>query len=197
MPVSIFPVTSDRWPDLEALFGPKGAYAGCWCMFWRLDKAQYKQAGREGRREGLKALALQGRVPGLLAYVDGQPAGWVSLGPRQDYPFLEASRLLKRVDDLPVWAIVCFFIARPYRKQGLMLALLQGALAYACQQGAVALEGYPTDLQSPRLAGQPLRGCTGYMGIASAYREAGFIQVGQVSETQLVMRYTFQESGNR
>lgn len=186
--LEIHSATAERWPDLETLFGEKGAYAGCWCMFWRLPRADFKKMKGEGTKAVLKEMTCKNEIPGLLAYVDGQPAGWCAVGPREDFAAIEASRVLKRVDDQPVWSVVCFFMGKPYRKQGLMTALLQGAMEYAREHGATMLEGYPLDMQSPPLAGQKLSTFGGYMGIASIYRAAGFVEVGRASETQLIMR---------
>ena len=184
----VFPVTADRWPDLESLFGPKGAYAGCWCMNWRLKRSVYKELDGEGRKDELRNLTYNNRVPGVLAYADGAPVGWCSIGPRQEFAALETSRILKRIDDLPVWSIVCFYVAKTARRSGLMKALLRGAVDYARQQGARIVEGYPIDMQTPLLAGQKLTGYSGFMGIASVYRDAGFVEVDRASETQLIMR---------
>ena len=184
----VFPVTADRWPDLESLFGPKGAYAGCWCMNWRLKRSVYKELDGEGRKDELRNLTYNNRVPGVLAYADGAPVGWCSIGPRQEFAALETSRILKRIDDLPVWSIVCFYVAKTARRSGLMTALLRGAVDYARQQGARIVEGYPIDMQTPLLAGQKLTGYSGFMGIASVYRDTGFVEVDRASETQLIMR---------
>jgi GNAT superfamily N-acetyltransferase len=186
--IEVLPATAERWPNLEALFGPKGASSGCWCTFWRLKRSTFNALDGEGHKAVLRELTLQGQVPGVLAYVAGKAVGWCSLGPRSDYAALEASRMLKRLDDQPVWSIVCFFVAKGYRRQGVMAALLRGAVAYAREQGASVVEGYPLDLQSPRLAGQKLSGCGGYMGIAATFREAGFVEAGRASETRLIMR---------
>jgi len=188
--IQIHPATADRWPDLEALFGPHGASGGCWCLWWRLHRPEFKRLAEPEKRDMLHALTGQTPAPGVLAYVDGTPAGWCAVGPREHFHALEDSRTLKRVDDQPVWAIVCYFVARGYRRRGLMLALLRGALAYARSQGAAIVEGYPTDLQASKLAGKKLTGASGYMGIASAFRAAGFVEVGRASETQLIMRCT-------
>jgi GNAT superfamily N-acetyltransferase len=188
--IQIHPATTDRWPDIETLFGPRGASGGCWCMWWRLRRAEFKRLAEPEIRDRLHELTHQTLAPGVLAYVDGKPAGWCAVGPREHFLALEDSRTLKRVDDQPAWAIVCYFVARGYRRRGLMLALLRGALAYAKSQGATIVEGYPTDLQAPKLAGHKLTGASGYMGIASAFRAAGFVEVGRASETQLIMRCT-------
>ena len=187
--IEIYPATAERWPHLETLFGPKGAYAGCWCMFWRMERAQFKLQKGEGTKAELHHQVWAGPPPGLLAYVDGTAAGWCSLGPREHFKALENSRILKRVDDAPVWSIACFFVAKPYRGQGLMESLLRGAVAYAAANGATIVEGYPLDLDHPQLAGQKLTSYAGYMGIASAYRAVGFVEAGRASETQLIMRY--------
>ena len=188
--VEVYPATAERWKDIESLFGAKGAYAGCWCMFWRLDRADFKRMKGEGTKAVLKGMTTSNNVAGLLAYVDGQPIGWCSISPRKDYAALENSRILKRIDDMPVWSIVCFFVAKPFRNKSITSKLLRGAVKYAEQQGARIIEGYPIDMQTDKLAGQKLNSYSGYMGIASIFRAAGFVKVADASETQLIMRYT-------
>lgn len=188
MVTKIHPVKAECWSDLEKLFGEHGADAGCWCMFWRLKRSEFKELRGEGTKAMLRGMTQRNEIPGLLAYVNGQTAGWCSVGPRQSYLALENSRILKRLDDQPVWSVVCFFIAKAYRRQGLMVALVRGALDYARKNGAGMVEAYPIDMQSPRLAGQKLTGCSGYMGVTAAFREAGFVEVSRASETQVIMR---------
>ena len=191
MTLEIHPLIADRWNDLEILFGEHGAYSNCWCMFWRLRRKEFNAMGGDGRRAFLHDLTMQNEIPGLLAYMDGKPAGWCSVGPRENYLALENSRILKHVDNQPIWSIVCFFIGKAFRKKGLMTALIRGAVEYAQLKGARIVESYPIDMQSPKLAGQKLTGCSGYMGIAAAFRENGFVEAGRASETQLIMRYVF------
>lgn len=188
-PFTVAPATPERWPDLERLFGANGAYAGCWCMFWRLERSQFKAIKGQGTHDCLHQLVATNQVPGLIAYAEQQVAGWCSLGPRSGFQALEASRILRRIDPLPVWSITCFYIAKPFRQQGVMRALVRAAIAYATERGAPAVEGYPIDRETPQLAGQKLGSYAGYMGIASAFRENGFVEVGRASETQLIMRY--------
>jgi GNAT superfamily N-acetyltransferase len=187
--VEVHPATAERWKDIESLFGEKGAYAGCWCMFWRLDRADFKKMKGEGTKAVLKGMTTRNDVAGLLAYVDGHAIGWCSIGPRKDYAALENSRILKLIDDKPVWSVVCFFVAKPFRSKGIMPELLRGAVKYAEQSGAKIIEGYPIDMQTEKLAGQKLNSYSGYMGIASIFRAAGFVKVADASETQLIMRY--------
>jgi GNAT superfamily N-acetyltransferase len=187
-PIEIVPATRERWPDLESLLGPNGACAGCWCMFWRLDRKDYKRLQGAGNKAALQALTGSALPPGVLAYRDGRVIGWCAVGPRQDFIALETSRSLKRIDDTPVWSVVCFYIAKKERRSGLHSALLHGAVDFARRHGAAIVEGYPIDLQTGKLAGQKLRGVAGYMGIASVYHAAGFVEAARASETQLIMR---------
>ena len=47
-------------------------------------------------------------------------------------------------------------------------------------------------MQSPKLAGQKITSYSGYMGIASVFREVGFTEVGRTSETQLIIHFEIQ-----
>ena len=167
----VHPVTPDRWEDLVRLFGPHGA-GGCWCMWWRLRRSEFGRNRGQDNRRALRRLVGRGQPPGLIGYVDGEPAAWISLGPREDFQGLEHSRRLRRVDDTPVWSIVCFFVARPYRRQGLMAAMVEAAARYARAHGARHLEAYPIE---PR--GRTLKGYSGYTGVASVFRRLRFRKV--------------------
>ncbi len=181
--VVIRPVTPDRWGDVVALFGPRGACAGCWCMYFRQSRSEFERKSGAGNRRALRRLIVGGAEPGLLAYVDGVPAGWMALAPREEYPLLSRSRILQPVDDKPVWSVVCFFVARAHRGHGLTVALLRKAAAYARRRGARMLEGYPVD---------PVKGkmpdTFAYYGLAAAFRQAGFREVARRSATRPIMR---------
>lgn len=182
MELQFRPVTPDRWSDMESLFGPRGACAGCWCMFFRLSGKEFSAGRGEGNRMAMKELVDGGEVPGLLAYAGAQPVGWVSVAPRQDYPRLERSRTLKPVDEKPVWSVVCFFVAKGWRRQGVTVGLLKAAVEYVWQQGGRVVEGYPVepDGSTPDVHG--------FVGLAGAFRKAGFTQVARPSEKRLIMR---------
>ena len=141
----IHPLTPDRFADLERLFGPRGACAGCWCMWWRLPRAQWEAGKGEGNRRGLETYVRGGAIPGLLAYDGEAPVGWVAVEPRAAYPRLARSRSLAPVDERPVWSITCFFVARSHRGRGVTRALVEAAAAHARTHGAPALEAYPVD----------------------------------------------------
>ena len=179
------PLTPSRWPDLEKLFGPRGACAGCWCMYWKLPRREFEAGQGEPNRLAQRAIVAAGGTPGLLACVDGVPAGWIAVEPRQNYSLLARSRILKPVDETPVWSVTCFFIARPYRRQGLMVDLLKAAIAHVKSHGGKVVEGYPVE---PR-PGQATSPVFIYTGVASAFRQAGFVEVARRSETRPIMRF--------
>jgi len=177
------PLTPERWPDLEALFGPRGACAGCWCMWWRIPRTAWDRQRGDGNREAFHTLVAAGTVPGILAYADGRPVAWCAIQPRVAYPALERSRILKGVDDQPVWSVTCFYVAKGHRRQGLTVRLLQEAIAYARGQGAVLVEGYPV---APRK--DTLPDVYAFTGTVSAFQQAGFVEVARRSETRPIMR---------
>jgi GNAT superfamily N-acetyltransferase len=185
--VDIHPVTPERWKDLEALFGPRGACGGCWCMWWRLKRSEFERQKGQGNRKALKKMIDSGEIPGLLAYAQGQPIAWCSLGPRETYSALERSRILKRIDDQPVWSVVCFVVAKPFRRKGVSVKLLQAAVEYAKEQGARIVEGYPVEAKKDHMPD-----VFAYYGFASTFRKAGFSEVARRSETRPIMRYVIE-----
>ncbi len=181
---TIRPLTPSCWPDFEKLFGPRGACGGCWCMWWRLPRAQFAQQQGELNRQNMNTLVASGVVPGLLLYREDQPVGWCSVAPRDHFPVLARSPVLKPVDDQPVWSIVCFFVARQRRHAGVMVELLNAAVHYAGTQGARILEGYPVH---PK--GDKTPDVFAYTGLFSTFIQAGFHEVARRSETRPIMRF--------
>lgn len=179
------PLTPELWADLEKLFGRSGACGGCWCMWWRLPHSEFAKQTREERREALKNIVDLGEATGILAYVGSEPVGWCSVAPRETYRALERSRLFRRVDDKPVWSVACFFVARRYRRMGVIRALLNAAVAYVKNSGGRIVEGYPVDTGRT--------GKTGYMGSVSTFQKAGFVEVARRSKTRAVMRRFIEE----
>ncbi len=182
------PLTPERWKDLEALFGEQGACGGCWCMWWRLKRSQFWKQTGEGNKKALKGIVDSGETPGLLAYAKGQPIAWCSVAPREAYPVLNRSRVLKRIDDQPVWSVVCFFVAKPFRRKGVTVKLLKAAVEYAKEHGARIVEGYPVEPKKTRMPDG-----SAFTGLASAFRKTGFVEVLRRSETRPIMRYSIEE----
>lgn len=181
-PLEFHPLTPDRWMDFELLFGKNGACAGCWCMFWRLSRKDWTHSQYEPNRLAMKAIVESGEIPGIIAYRAQTPVGWVSIAPRDNFFSLQRSDVLAPVDDKAVWSIVCFFIPRKMRKQGIMLPLIQAALDHARSQGAHIVEAYPFD------SDKPLSTLSAYMGVRSVLEKAGFKEVVRRSPGHPIMR---------
>ncbi len=184
MRLEVLPLTRSRWGDLVELFSRPGGsiVRGCWCMYYRkLGTGSHGAWGR-GNKQAMRRLVHSGSVPGLLAYRDRRPVGWISLGPREDYPRLERSRVMKRVDDKAVWSIVCFFVDARERGKGVSNALLRAAIDYARSQGTTLLEAYPIDKKE--------RSHPDFMwfGAKTMYDRTGFREVARRKETRPVMR---------
>jgi len=188
MKLTVRPVTLERWPDLEAVFNARGCSVarGCWCMYYRRSGSPAPlPAGStrpQANRAELKALVAAGAAPGLIGYFGKTPVGWVSLGPRDDYAKLRRSPVMKAVDELPVWSIVCFVVPAQYRDQGVAKALLDGAIAYARKRGATLLEAYPVDKRS-RSHDDSM-----WFGAKSMYDDAGFKEVARRKPTRPIVR---------
>ncbi len=185
--LNFHPLTHDRWPDLEKLFGKRGACGGCWCMYWRLKRSQFLTQKGEENRKALKEIVDSNQIPGILAYSGKEPIGWCSVAPREAFQTLERSRILKRVDNEPVWSVVCFFVAKPFRGKGITVALLKAVLDYVKDKSGKIVEGYPNELRSK------LPDAFVYTGLASAFRKAGFTEVARRSKSRPIMRCTLRK----
>jgi ribosomal protein S18 acetylase RimI-like enzyme len=187
--VDVHPVTPDRWDDMVALFerrGPRGGYRnspayGCWCMFWR------KRTGDgAANKRNMAALVRGGREPGLLAYEDGEPVGWVAVAPRPEHAVLLRSPQYRPQDeDEGIWSITCFTVDKQARGRGLKVALLDAAIEHAFARGAAAVEAYAhlTDGRD-------------YMGVVGLYERHGFERVRETSK-RAVVRLPSRSSGRR
>lgn len=180
---TVHPVTPERWPDFARLFGKRGACGGCWCMYWRQTRAEFEKFKGDGNRRRMKRLIDSGHIPGLLAYVGDEPVGWCAVAPREVFGSLERSRILKPVDDSPVWSVVCFFVAGDFRRKKITVRLLKAACIYARKQGAKILEGYAVEPKKDEMPD-----VFAFHGLAAAYRDAGFAEVARRSPTRPIMR---------
>jgi GNAT superfamily N-acetyltransferase len=182
--LTVQPLTPDLWPALEDLFGEQGAVGGCWCMYWRIGD-EYRKRPRYENRAALCELVKSGPPPGLLAFKGELAVGWCQLTPRDELPWLERTWRLKRVDEVPVWSLSCFYIRKGYRKQGVTSALIAAALEAAKRAGAPALEAYPLDAE--------LTPSASHTGFVSTFERAGFKIVARHVPPRPIMRYDFQE----
>jgi GNAT superfamily N-acetyltransferase len=152
-------------------------------MWWRSTRREFEERKGEGNRRALKAVVDSGKAPGLLAYLGKQAVGWCSVAPREEFSSLERSPVLKRLDDQPVWSIVCFYVSKPFRGQGIAEALIGGALDYARSRGGAIVEAYPT---SPKKT--PLAPVSSFMGLPSMFTRAGFEEIARPSPSKRIMR---------
>jgi GNAT superfamily N-acetyltransferase len=179
------PVTPARLPDLSRFMQRHGKFRYCACMRWRMRSTDFSRSTRDGRVEALERLVREGTPVGVLAYLDQEPVGWCSVAPRETYAALERYRALPRIDDEPVWSVVCFFVSARIRASGATRGLLKAAVDYAAAQGAEIIEGYPVE---------PGARLYTYMGSPATFRAAGFRNVTPRGQARQVMRY-FVRSG--
>lgn len=188
--VTVRPATPDRWDDVVEVFGKRGDDPGwCWCQRF-LTIPRQPGPGLLDNRGALAAEIARAPVPpGLVAYVDGQPAGWTRMGPRAAFPGVSGNRALARVldgDGLTTWWVTCFAVGRRHRKSGVASALLHGAVELARDHGAAAVEGHPVDvagLRADRVGASAL-----FTGTKALFAGAGFVEVARTSPTRPVMR---------
>jgi GNAT superfamily N-acetyltransferase len=187
--IAFHPATPSRWSDVAALFGERGACAGCWCMYLRRPRAQWNAGRGAGNRRALRALIESGGRPGVIACAAGEPVGWCAVAPRADYGGLARSRVLAPVDDRPVWSISCLFVRRDWRRRGLSSRLIEEAARFAARRGAAIVEGYPVETSGAKSADAFI-----WTGSASAFRAARFREVARRSPTRPIMRRRFRVS---
>jgi len=179
----VYPVTSDRWSDLETLFGPQGAFMGCWCAYWRLRHTDFQSSSSVEHKALLKERVESEHPPGLIAYTAGEPVAWVSVEPRDRFAAFEHARVYQPVDDTPVWVVSCFYLREDVRGTGLTTQLLDAVKEHVNRSGGQAVEGYPEDPTDLADSGTP-----GFMGLAPAFDHAGFEEIARLSNGRPVYR---------
>lgn len=159
--------------DLATMFAPKKPESSvCWCLSWRLSSRENRELKGADRAEKVRELTARDHAPGVLAFLDGEVAGWVGVSPRAELYPIANSRKIPHVDDLPVWSIWCVRVRPGYRKQGITRALIDGAIEYARECGAPAVESYPVDNGDQRVDLT-----MAFVGTRSMFERAGFAMV--------------------
>ncbi len=175
------PLTPDRFDDMETVFGPRGVARTCFCMYWRRPKGGF--GDDRDNRDRFADIAEEGPPPGLLGYIDGDPRGWVQVGPRADFPTLGRSRLFKPVDEVAPWTINCFVVRTGERRQGIGRGLLAAAIEYAKTQGAKVIEAYPVDGTRGSVVDY-------FTGTLPMFTDHGFVEIIRRNETRPIVRLT-------
>ncbi len=179
------PVTRSNWDKFVELFGERGACASCWCMFYRLENAEFREGKKNNsNRDKMKKLIFGGKPVGVIALLDGKPVAWCAFAPREDLSRLARSRVHKRIDDLSVWSIPCFFIDKKYRLQGLSLEVLKGVIEYARKKKIGIIEAYPAIPSTEKLPDSFL-----WVGLYKVFEKAGFKIVDRKSKNRPMVRY--------
>lgn len=182
------PVTPDRVDDFVTVANPNRRASHCWCLSHRLSAHEISALGNGSRESAFRALCGRANPPGVIGYDDGEPVGWCSIGPRSENTRLSQSRLIRPLDDLPVWSIICVVIRGGRRRRGHTTTLINGAVEYAAARGAPAVESYPVDSGSGRIDLT-----MAFVGTRAMFEKAGFEVAGSTDAMasklpRLVMR---------
>ena len=178
----IKPLTAELWSAFTALLDQGGPARRCWCMAPRIG-AEYRQRSPQRNRSDFRAVVKQGPPPGLLALRDGVAVGWCQVARREELPAMDRAWRTRKVDDVPVWVIACFYVRKGHRRQGVTTALIAAAVDLARSAGAPAVEAYPLDGSI-----SPSATSAGY---SSTFAAAGFVEVARRSPERPVMRLSF------
>ncbi|HWA19409.1 MAG TPA: GNAT family N-acetyltransferase [Devosia sp.] len=176
------PATPARWGDLVTAMEGCSYGKSCWCAFWYLPNAIYRANGAVENRAHLEGLVRGGKTPGLIAYVDDAVAGWVGVAPRQRFDRLNRSKNFAAVDELEPWAVNCFIVLRPFRRQGMVASLAEAAAEYAFSKGAAVVEGYPMEPGEKTGSGDL------FVGSVAAFVKAGYKEVARPLPRRAIMR---------
>jgi len=172
MSIDVRPADASRFGDLATVLNPNGNDRACWCLAYRLTSSDNNALRGERRAERVRDLCSREPAPGVLAYLDGEVVGWCGVSPRDRLARLMRSRTIPLLDDLPVWSVICFVVRPGHRRRGVTHALLDGAVEYAREQGAPAVEGYPVDT-----GGDRIDQAAAYVGTTTVFEVAGFRRV--------------------
>lgn len=178
--ITIEPATTERFDDVQHALSGGGDGRGCQCQWWTLTNAEFNGTTQPQREELLRDEIATGPPPALIAYVDGEAAGWVRVGPRTRQARLGRTRAFtagsqEPWDDPSVWAVSCFVVRKEHRGRGLNALLLAAAVDHARAGGARVIEAYPFDPD----AGREIPVNDLYHGVVSTFHDAGFREVSR------------------
>ena len=195
--LTIVPANEASWDDLRAVFGTADYPAHCQCQRFKVVGWVWRDSTLEGRTAMLRVQTAcddpdAESTSGLVAYVDGEPAGWVAVEPRTAYPKLRTTRVPWRgrnedKDDDGVWAVTCFVVRKGYRGRGLTYPLARATIDFARERGANALEAYPMITQP----GKEITWGEVHVGARQVFEDAGFVEVSHPTPRRVVMRIDF------
>lgn len=181
------PVTPDRFDDFVDVVNKNRRANHCWCLSHRLTAGEIAELGDGSRERAMRRLCERENPPGVVTYLDGEPVGWCNIGPRSEITRLARSRLIRPIDDVPVWSIICVIVRPGHRRQGVTQHLIEGAVEYAGSRAAPAVEAYPVD--PPGRMDLTMA----FVGTRTMFERAGFRVVGTTDASasgmpRLIMR---------
>lgn len=171
------PVTLDRFEDFADVVNPNRRETHCWCLSHRLSPKEIERLGGASREEAMRRLCATS-PPGVVTYRDGEPVGWCSISPRAQIPKLVRSKVIRPVDDVEPWSIICVVVRGGHRRHGLTRPLLEGAVEWAASHGAVAVESYPVDAGGARIDTT-----MAFVGTRAMFEAVGFHMIGTTDAT--------------
>ena len=185
--IKIRELKKDDWPNLEILFGERGACGGCWCMYWRIPHGgkMWQAAVGKPNRTAMKKLVSGGRAHGILAFDSDQPVGWCSFGKRLDFPRTETVKAFRRDDIDNVWSINCFYLDRHYRNRGVAHLLAEKAVAAIKRRKGQIIEAYPVTLTKD---GAKLPAAFSYTGPEIVFQKLGFTEIQRLAPSRPLYR---------
>ena len=171
---------ADVFADVATLLSPKDrTKASCWCLSYRLSYPERQAMSGTDQAAFVADLCSRKPAPGVVAYDGAEPVGWAAVAPRADLHAFTNGRVIPHVDDTPVWSVWCFKVRGGHRKQGIAHALLAGAIDFARDAGAPALEGYPVDTGDERV--DPI---SAFVGTRRMFEAAGFTKAADTDSTR-------------
>ncbi len=190
--VTTAPATPGRWADVVSVMGVRGDPSWCWCQHFRFRGKEWAETTTAGNREQLRRQVAAGPLaPGVVAYRGREPVGWCAVGPKQAYPRLMASRIsspatgsAEAADIAGTWAVSCFVVVKGHRRSGVSAELLDAAVAYATDNRAKTLEGYPVDPSAKK----SVSGAELFHGALSVFLAAGFTEVHRPIPARVLVR---------
>jgi GNAT superfamily N-acetyltransferase len=169
MTIEVRPAST--FEDVATMLGPKRPESNvCWCLSYRIPSKQNLALRGPARGERVRQLVREDPPPGVLAYDGDEVVGWAAIHPRTDTTFA-TNRKIPHVDDLDVWSLWCIRVRPGRRKQGIAHHLVAGAVEFARDRGAPAVEGYPVDNE-----GKKVDLTMAYVGTRALFERAGFVQ---------------------
>ena len=181
------PLTPDRFEDFADVINPNRRTNHCWCLSHRLRARDIEELGAGDREQAMRRLCERENPPGVVTYLDGTAVGWCNIGPRAEIPRLDQSKLIRPVDAVPVWSIVCVVVRSGHRRKGVTVQLIDGATDYAASRGAPAVEAYPVEPEGR------MDTTMAFVGTRSMFENAGFEVIGTTNAVasglpRLIMR---------